>query len=160
MSQNGQNSPWGGAYQGQPGNSHQPQSGSSNVPAVWQPQQQYNPGPVGQQPYAQQPVPFAQSPFQGQGGPTYVMPLKSDGTAYLLWFFLGGFSAHNWYLGNTGQAVGQLSLYLLGWFTIWFFGLGMLFWFPLGIWLIVDLFMIPGFVRQANARLTGFQQPY
>jgi len=61
---------------------------------------------------------------------------KSTGVAYLLWFFLGGFGAHRFYLGQTGTAVTQLLLLLLGWIPM-FVG-----WIALGIWLFVDLFLI------------------
>lgn len=69
---------------------------------------------------------------------------KSTGAAYLLWFFLGGFGAHRFYLGTTGTAVTQLLLLLFGWLPL-FLG-----WVVLGIWLIVDLFLIPGIARDKN----------
>lgn len=69
---------------------------------------------------------------------------KSTGAAYLLWFFLGAFGAHRFYLGTTGTAVVQLLLLLFGWLPL-FLG-----WFVLGIWLIVDLFLIPGIARDKN----------
>jgi TM2 domain-containing membrane protein YozV len=72
---------------------------------------------------------------------------KSTGVAYLLWFFLGGFGAHRFYLGSTGPAVAQLLLLLLGWVPL-FMG-----WVVLGIWLLADLFLIPGIARDANMRL-------
>lgn len=72
---------------------------------------------------------------------------KSTGVAYLLWFFLGGFGAHRFYLGATGTAVAQLLLLLLGWLPL-FLG-----WVLLGIWLFVDLFLIPGIAREHNMRL-------
>lgn len=69
---------------------------------------------------------------------------KSTGASYLLWFFLGGLGAHRFYLGQTGTAVAQLLLLLLGWIPI---GLG---WLVLGIWWVVDAFLIPGLVEQQN----------
>jgi TM2 domain-containing membrane protein YozV len=72
---------------------------------------------------------------------------KSTGAAYLLWFFLGGLGAHRFYLGYTGSGVAQLLLLLLGWIPL-FVG-----WFILGIWLLVDLFLIPGMAREKNMAL-------
>jgi TM2 domain-containing membrane protein YozV len=64
---------------------------------------------------------------------------KSLPGAYLLWFFLGWFGGHNFYLGRTGVAVTQLILTI----TV----LGMLVTF---VWVIVDAFLIPGWVRNQN----------
>lgn len=77
---------------------------------------------------------------------------KSTGVAYILWIFLGGLGAHRFYLERTGSAVGQLVLSILGWLTIWF-GVGLIFLIPLGIWLIVDLFLIPSMAQERNTRL-------
>lgn len=60
--------------------------------------------------------------------------MKSKGTAYLLWFFLGGFGAHKFYLNKVGMGI----LYI---FTGGIFGIG---------WL-VDLFTLGGQVDQYNA---------
>lgn len=60
--------------------------------------------------------------------------MKSKTTAYLLWFFLGGLSAHRFYLGKTGSAIFYL-------FTLQLLGIG---------W-IIDLFLISGMVDQYNA---------
>ena len=78
---------------------------------------------------------------------------KSTGLAYVLWFFLGSLGAHRFYLGRTGSAVGMLVLFILGWMTVWALGLGLIFLIPLGIWLLVDIFLIPGMVTQQNDRL-------
>jgi TM2 domain-containing membrane protein YozV len=69
---------------------------------------------------------------------------KTALVAYLLWFFLGLFGAHNFYLGRTGVAVAQLilSLILVGMvITI--------------VWVIVDAFLIPSWVRQQNNLLAA-----
>jgi len=62
--------------------------------------------------------------------------VKSTGTAYLLWFFLG---AHYAYLGKWG-------IQILYWIT---FG-------GIGIWVLIDLFTMSGKVNRHNA--TIFQQ--
>eukprot|EP01113_Clastostelium_recurvatum_P039831 TRINITY_DN612_c0_g1_i1.p2 TRINITY_DN612_c0_g1~~TRINITY_DN612_c0_g1_i1.p2 ORF type:complete len:129 (-),score=18.49 TRINITY_DN612_c0_g1_i1:156-542(-) len=61
------------------------------------------------------------------------MSHREIGVAYLLWFFLGVFGAHRFYLGRTGT--GFLWLFTLG-----LFGIG---------WL-VDAFLIPGMVHHYN----------
>ena len=62
--------------------------------------------------------------------------------AYALWFFLGYFGAHNFYLKRTGVAVAQLIL------TLTIIGLVINF-----FWHLVDAFLIPGFVRRENSML-------
>lgn len=60
--------------------------------------------------------------------------MKSKTTAYLLWFFLGAFGAHKFYLNKTGTGI----LYL---FTLGIFGFGVL----------IDLFTLGGQVDTYNA---------
>jgi TM2 domain-containing membrane protein YozV len=74
---------------------------------------------------------------------------KSTGVAYLLLIFLGAFGAHRFYLGRNGSGVGQLVLWLLGWATLF------ITWIPLCIWLFVDLFLVPGMVRDHNMNLAN-----
>ncbi len=78
---------------------------------------------------------------------------KSAGLAFVLWFFTGGLGGHRFYLGRTGSAVAQLILSILGWVTILVAGLGLIFLLPLGIWLLVDLFLISGMVQAHNIEL-------
>ena len=77
---------------------------------------------------------------------------KSAVVAYLLWFFLGGFGAHRFYLGLPGTGAALLIITMLsllfmvtgiGLFTIWISI----------IWIIVDLFLIPGITRKHNVAL-------
>lgn len=64
--------------------------------------------------------------------------------AYILWLFLGWFGGHNFYVGRTGVAITQLILTLtvIGWIiTI--------------IWVFVDGFLIPSWVRRENNQLAA-----
>jgi TM2 domain-containing membrane protein YozV len=72
---------------------------------------------------------------------------KSTGAAYLLWFFLGGFAGHRFYLGRTGSAVAMLLLTLTGVITA-VIGIGFVILLGVGIWILVDAFLIPGMVQQ------------
>jgi|SRR5215470_1904783 TM2 domain-containing membrane protein YozV len=69
---------------------------------------------------------------------------KTALVAYLLWFFLGLFGAHNFYLGRIGVAVTQLilSLILVGMIITIF-------------WVLVDAFLIPGWIRRQNNLLAA-----
>ena len=64
---------------------------------------------------------------------------KSAVIAYILWFFLGWFGAHNFYLGRKGVGVAQvlLTISVIGWFVT-------------VVWVLVDAFLIPGWVRREN----------
>src|SRR5437870_2707588 len=92
------------------------------------------------------------APDQREGGlsnDTRVLMLyeankKTALVAYILWFFLGLFGAHNFYLGRTGVAVAQLilSLVIVGLIVT-------------VIWVLVDAFLIPGWVRRQNNLLAA-----
>lgn len=58
---------------------------------------------------------------------------KSEGVAYALWFFLGAVGGHRFYAGDIGYALGML------------FTLG-----GLGVWTIIDVFLIGKRVKQLN----------
>src|ERR1700744_6454013 len=83
----------------------------------------------------------AQRPRSKEGRPLLVFapPRKSAVIAYILWFFLGWFGAHNFYLGRKGVGIAQvlLTISLVGWLiTV--------------VWVLVDAFLIPGWVRREN----------
>jgi TM2 domain-containing membrane protein YozV len=67
---------------------------------------------------------------------------KQNLVAYLLWFFVGYFGGHNFYLGRKGVAIAQLIL------TLTIIGIVITF-----FWHIVDTFLIPGCVRRQNNQL-------
>ncbi|WP_231556486.1 NINE protein [Cryobacterium sp. MLB-32] len=75
---------------------------------------------------------------------------KSNRIAYLYFWLLGGFSAHNFYLGRTGPALGFLALYWGGW-VLTPFGVGLALLAGAVIWLVRDLLAIRRYVSAANA---------
>jgi TM2 domain-containing membrane protein YozV len=62
--------------------------------------------------------------------------------AYLLWFFLGPFGGHRFYLGRKGSAIVQLILSL----TI----VGLLITLP---WWLIDAFLVGGICREERQKL-------
>jgi TM2 domain-containing membrane protein YozV len=63
------------------------------------------------------------------------LPMKDTAITYVLWFFLGLFGIHHFYLGKIGRGILWLltgGLFFIGW--------------------LVDLFTIPSQVRTVNAR--------
>ena len=83
------------------------------------------------------------------GGTTRIDPEKAVENALLI--FLGQLGLHRFYLERVGTGITQLLLGLVGWATAAFV-VGFLFLGVLWIWLFVDLFLIPGMVREANLR--------
>lgn len=61
---------------------------------------------------------------------------KSTVATWLLWFFLGGFGGHRYYLGKIGSGI-AMTLTLGG----------------LGFWTLIDLFLISGMLNKQNAAI-------
>ncbi|MEM9754759.1 MAG: TM2 domain-containing protein [Pseudomonadota bacterium] len=78
---------------------------------------------------------------------------KNPVVAYLLWFFLGGFGAHRFYLGKIGSAVGQLILFWLGIVLLFVFLIGIALLIAFTVWWIVDAFLIPGIIEEDKRAL-------
>lgn len=108
----------------QPAAYAQPAAGSygQQQPQYGQPAAGYGQQPGYGQAY-QQPNAYAQPQYTA--APYAAAPVgqssKSKLAAGLLGIFLGGLGVHNFYLGNTGKAVAQLLLTLVGWILL---GLG------------------------------------
>ena len=68
---------------------------------------------------------------------------KSLVVAYLLWWFLGYFGAHRFYLGHVGSGV--VTLIFIGIFGV----------LIVGLWWLIDAFLIPGIVKRSNMRLAA-----
>nr|WP_082472110.1 TM2 domain-containing protein [Paenibacillus bovis] len=65
---------------------------------------------------------------------------KNMVVAYVLWYFLGIFGGHRFYMGKIGTAVTQLILSLTG--------VGMI---VTGVWWVVDAFLLHTWVKERNA---------
>jgi TM2 domain-containing membrane protein YozV len=77
---------------------------------------------------------------------------KSMVVAYLLLIFFGGFGAHRFYVGQKGTAIAQLVLTVIGALTsIILIGLFLL--AAVGIWVLVDLFLLHGYVNRLNEEI-------
>jgi TM2 domain-containing membrane protein YozV len=64
----------------------------------------------------------------------------TTGLAYVLWFFLGIFSAHRFYMGRPGSAI----LQILSYFVL----IGV-------VWWIIDAFRMPAMVQERKDQLRG-----
>ena len=72
---------------------------------------------------------------------------RSVGVAYLLWLFIGGLGAHRFYLGRPGSALLMLGLSIVAWATLTA-QIGAVFLAAVGVWLLVDAFLIPAMIRK------------
>jgi TM2 domain-containing membrane protein YozV len=77
---------------------------------------------------------------------------KSTGLAYVLWFFLGGLGVHRFYLGQTGSGVAMAIISIASWLTV-VLGIGLVGLAVIGIWWLVDAFLIPGIATRVNQDL-------
>lgn len=79
---------------------------------------------------------------------------KSVGVAFVLWFFVGMLGAHRFYVGYKPTAFGQLAFTIIGLLTM-VFGVGFMILGAVGIWVLVDAFLLPGYVKDFNVRLAS-----
>lgn len=75
---------------------------------------------------------------------------KSLLVAYLIWFIVGSFGGHRFYLeGASAGAVAQAMMAIVGWLTSWLF-IGFFLLVPLSFWLLADLFLMPAIAKQSE----------
>ncbi|HSU12631.1 TM2 domain-containing protein [Longimicrobium sp.] len=123
----------------------------------------YNQGPYQQAPYQQPypqynpyaPAPYAQPHgYDAQRMMLYDANKKSAGVAYALWFFLGMFGAHRFYMNRSGSAAAQLVITVTSWILLFVF-IGLFTLFGVAVWVLIDAFLIPDWIREHNNRLAN-----
>ena len=77
---------------------------------------------------------------------------KSVGIAYLLWFLLGMFGAHRFYLGLNGTGAAILVITVVSILLMVAFIGVITIWISI-IWIFIDLFLIPENARKYNSDL-------
>jgi TM2 domain-containing membrane protein YozV len=80
----------------------------------------------------------------------YTADGRSMSVAYLLWFLLGYFGAHRFYLGRYRSGCFMAMLSFLG-MILAFVLVGFVFLIPVSIWWIADAFLIPGMMANRPA---------
>lgn len=78
--------------------------------------------------------------------------MKTNGLAYVLWFFLGTLGIHKFYLRKTGLGILYLILGIVGYSTVWFV-VGFIPLAVLAVLLVIDIFTIPAQVIAANQQV-------
>jgi TM2 domain-containing membrane protein YozV len=69
---------------------------------------------------------------------------KNLGLAYALWFFLGTFGAHRFYLGKIKTGIAFLVIAFLGWILLF------IPYIVLGIWWLIDIYYVNKYVVEHN----------
>lgn len=133
----------------------QPHGQQHQGPAAPGPHHGYGTGggawPGAVQPYGGQVQPVAPHGY-GPGLTVFPQPYKDTTAAWLLWFFLGHWGGHDFYLRRTGSAVGKIVLTGIGVTTVWFL-LGVPFLLAVFVWWVVDAATMSGRLQQVNARV-------
>ena len=93
-------------------------------------------------------------PVRPGGARAILVGGKSTATAYILWFFLGGLSAHRFYLGAPLTAIAQVSLWYVSLMFFMAGNPGAFYLLTAGwLWIIADLFFIPKLRDAANEKI-------
>lgn len=87
-----------------------------------------------------------------RAGMLYDANKKSLIVAYLLWWFLGFFGAHRFYLGRIGSGLLMLLVSAVSW-VLTFVVIGYLGVAFIGLWWLIDAFLIPSMARRHNMHL-------
>lgn len=79
---------------------------------------------------------------------------KSPVVAYLLWFFLGGFGAHRFYMGRIGSGLGMLGLTLAS-AVLSVVAIGLVGYLAVFAWWVADAFLMNKWLKGSASAVTG-----
>ena len=88
----------------------------------------------------------------------YQANAKSAGLAFVFWWFFGMFGAHRFYCGKNNSAVAQLLITIIS-IPLCLLLIGFISLFANAIWVLIDVFLISGWIRESNQRLAHFVAP-
>lgn len=74
--------------------------------------------------------------------------------AYILWFFLGSFGVHRFYMNRTFSGIMMALLHVISWITL-VIAIGFAGFALLGIWWLIDAILIMGWVERHNMQLAN-----
>lgn len=83
---------------------------------------------------------------------------RSPVVAYLLWFFLGGFGAHRFFMGRMGSGFGMLGLFV-GSTVLSVVGIGLFGYLALFAWWVADAFMMTKWFNTEQAAPAQTAEP-
>lgn len=79
---------------------------------------------------------------------------KNPVIAWVLWFFLGGFGGHRFYLGHTGMGIALLATNLvIAGLSVITLGLLSFLYIGMFIWIIIEAFLLNGLIKGENAKI-------
>jgi TM2 domain-containing membrane protein YozV len=76
-------------------------------------------------------------------------------TAYVIWLLFGLAGGHRIYFGRIGTGLVQLALTTALVLTGLLTGVGMLLVVPVAVWVVIDAFLIPGWIRAGDSMLAA-----
>lgn len=95
-----------------------------------------------------------------EGALRYEAEKKSAGIAYFLWLLFGTFGGHRYYIGRVESAAAMTGIAVVSLLLLFVAGessalllLGMFGYGVVGVWALIDAFLIPGFVKGCNSAL-------
>ncbi len=83
---------------------------------------------------------------------------KTTMVAYLLWFFLGPWGAHRFYMGRKGSGFGMLGL-MIGSIVLTAVAVGLIGFLAVFVWWVVDAFLLHKWLKEGTGIVADAVSP-